>query len=730
MILQSTVILIVTIVGLLFAGRVEFVAEQEGNSEIIAGNFGKAELLIRNYPYQDSAYLFLKLGEIAYQRGTVDIAKQYFSKAIQESDIYAPFAYRRIGDVELSTGKVDYAIKSYRAAAEKTKIEPYRFYLYSKIDSLNEAYEKELGTIGWVTLWHNTMASTPRSTKQYFNWKKLVAAKPLTEKRYNALLNKSVKSVQVSRFIKAIQDTSLITAPFSTKKIFSIAQKMKEYGHHKSASRWLHASLNRKDFAKQVRTKTYLGFRAELNYKLKNWDSATKWYAQYFKKYGYTPLYVYHMARSYRNQKKYGESGKWYTKHVNLYPKTARTYDILWYQAWREEEKGNFTKAIKLFTTLGSRYANKKHGDDAAFRVGLNQYRTGKYTEAVNSFISFRKRFGKSKLFAGSLYWQAVSYQKLKQDKKASDLFHAIVDKYPLNYYGWRSRQQLPDVPFPLIYEDSLTDSTWKKVITKISTPIKDSLWKADFSDNFDLALKLGTIGFYDEAEFILEPLEIRGERNYALMLEISRFYESIGYHYQAYRLAKKIYWALPRSKRTSLPRSFVTMLYPKVFENHISKSAETFSIEPALVRSIMRQESQFSVPIKSPVGAVGLMQIMPYTGKEIATDLKHSFRKSMLLNAKTNIHFGTYYIGKLLKQWKGDKIRSIASYNGGPHNVKRWVNWHKDILHDPIYFVECIGFSETRHYVKKVLENYWTYSALYPTVEPKKAEESSLVQK
>ncbi len=119
-------------------------------------------------------------------------------------------------------------------------------------------------------------------------------------------------------------------------------------------------------------------------------------------------------------------------------------------------------------------------------------------------------------------------------------------------------------------------------------------------------------------------------------------------------------------------------------------------------------------------------MQIMPYTGKEIATDLKQPYNNSMLLNAEKNIHFGTYYIGKLLKKWKNNKVRSIASYNGGPHNVKKWVNWHKSIADsDPVYFVECIGFSETRNYVKRVLENYWIYSALYPVKEEVTAEDT-----
>jgi soluble lytic murein transglycosylase len=128
-----------------------------------------------------------------------------------------------------------------------------------------------------------------------------------------------------------------------------------------------------------------------------------------------------------------------------------------------------------------------------------------------------------------------------------------------------------------------------------------------------------------------------------------------------------------------------------------------------------MRQESMFSPQIMSPVGAVGLMQIMPYTGKEIADDLKYiSFEKDHLLIPELNIDFGVYDLSKLLKQTKGDFVQSLGGYNGGPHNVKKWAKNNESILNDEPLFVECLGFAETRGYVKKVLENYWVYKLIH----------------
>jgi soluble lytic murein transglycosylase len=124
-----------------------------------------------------------------------------------------------------------------------------------------------------------------------------------------------------------------------------------------------------------------------------------------------------------------------------------------------------------------------------------------------------------------------------------------------------------------------------------------------------------------------------------------------------------------------------------------------------------MRQESIFDDQIVSPAGAVGLMQIMPYTGEEIAGDLKVSFVVDSLYRAETNIRFGTYYLSKLLNQFNGSHVLTLAGYNGGPHNARKWYSRNKDRTFD--MFIEDIGYSETRLYVKKVLANYWTYRRL-----------------
>ena len=105
-------------------------------------------------------------------------------------------------------------------------------------------------------------------------------------------------------------------------------------------------------------------------------------------------------------------------------------------------------------------------------------------------------------------------------------------------------------------------------------------------------------------------------------------------------------------------------------------------------------------------------MQIMPYTGKAIALNLKEPFTPDSLLRPEYNIRFGCAYIRELLDQFSGNAVLAIASYNGGPVNAQKWYERNKDKSSD--LFMEDIVFSETREYVKKVLANYWMYKTIY----------------
>ena len=113
-------------------------------------------------------------------------------------------------------------------------------------------------------------------------------------------------------------------------------------------------------------------------------------------------------------------------------------------------------------------------------------------------------------------------------------------------------------------------------------------------------------------------------------------------------------------------------------------------------------------------MGALGLVQVMPATGSKVAALGEfEDFRVERLLEPAVNIEVGTWYMGKLLARFgPGQFPLAVGSYNGGPHNIGRWLK--AKVGADLEDFVEEIAFDETRHYVKKVTGYYAIYADLY----------------
>ena len=152
---------------------------------------------------------------------------------------------------------------------------------------------------------------------------------------------------------------------------------------------------------------------------------------------------------------------------------------------------------------------------------------------------------------------------------------------------------------------------------------------------------------------------------------------------------------------------------YPMAHERVVKMISNKISISPYFVLSIMRAESQYNADAKSPVGAMGLMQIMPFTGVRIAKLLKDSgFEVSELRNPELNIPYGAYYLKRLQNYYSGNSMLAIASYNAGPVAVRNWLEASAGQEMDE--FVESVPFIETRRYVKSVLRNYSFYMRIY----------------
>ena len=138
--------------------------------------------------------------------------------------------------------------------------------------------------------------------------------------------------------------------------------------------------------------------------------------------------------------------------------------------------------------------------------------------------------------------------------------------------------------------------------------------------------------------------------------------------------------------------------------------------VPPEVVMAIARQETELNPDVVSPVGALGLMQVMPKTARGVARSLGVAYQGDrMLTDWRYNARFGIAYLGQMIARYDGSYLLAAAAYNAGPGRADRWIKEFGDPRRgqiDPVDWIELIPFRETRNYVQRVLESTNVYRA------------------
>jgi soluble lytic murein transglycosylase len=163
-------------------------------------------------------------------------------------------------------------------------------------------------------------------------------------------------------------------------------------------------------------------------------------------------------------------------------------------------------------------------------------------------------------------------------------------------------------------------------------------------------------------------------------------------------RSARRAFPQLATVEQDVVPAYFLRMYYPMKYKDAIISNAQKNNLDPFLVMGLIHQESYFNPLARSPVGATGLMQLMPPTAKELARRIHSS---ANIEDPIVNIRLGTVYFRQLVNMFGGVTQLAVASYNAGMGNVMRW---RRAAPRKPLdEFLESMPFSETRNYVKRV---------------------------
>ncbi len=307
---------------------------------------------------------------------------------------------------------------------------------------------------------------------------------------------------------------------------------------------------------------------------------------------------------------------------------------------------------------------------------------------ALRHFLALRHAATSSKSIALGEYWLGRTALALDDRGSALIHFHGAA-KYPQYFYGQLGRQtldarpaRLEVTPTPLPTEADIQTFLSRDAVRAIG--VAHALGYEWVAGQFYLAL----------ARKLNNPAEV------VLLAELAK---ASGDPQIALRLAKIAFNRDLPVGDYALPVGVIPQF----------KSLLSDRVDPALVHALSRQESEFNAAAKSPVGASGLMQLMPSTAKAVAKAYNVKFDSNQLTNAAYNTQLGEAHLRDLIDSYNGSYFLSLAAYNAGGGRVAEWIKQFgdpRDPNVDPIDWIERIPFTETRHYVMKIMETLQLY--------------------
>jgi soluble lytic murein transglycosylase len=380
------------------------------------------------------------------------------------------------------------------------------------------------------------------------------------------------------------------------------------------------------------------------------------------------------------------------------------------YGIWLEDHS-RWLEAAKAYKSAAVVAHTLMQRLDAFWRVGWIHYQRKQFIEAIDTFQEIIQAVGTptsdSSLHAISqaLYWLARSQGHMGQIDSARQRLKELSRDYPFTYYG-----QLAEI------RNGPTEFSMRPWTVLASNVTMDGMIPTYLQHDlhYQKIQELQNLQLYKEAVQELEDISTRYGADAQAFPHLVSLASEVGAYDVGIRLAIRHFGATLR--KGQLPPSSPAWLgaFPMGYQMVIQSFAPK-QVDPFLVAGLIREESLYSARVISPVGAIGLMQLMPTTAQKVARQLglhDSEINPQDLYDPEYNIQLGTYYLGQLLNEFQDNIIYSVAAYNAGPQAVKRWIaqNGHRD----PDEFVEMIGYRETRGYVKRVVGSYRIYRILF----------------
>tara|TARA_R110000772_G_scaffold165646_5_gene277206 strand:- start:30494 stop:32470 length:1977 start_codon:yes stop_codon:yes gene_type:complete len=270
-------------------------------------------------------------------------------------------------------------------------------------------------------------------------------------------------------------------------------------------------------------------------------------------------------------------------------------------------------------------------------------------------------------------YWRAVLFERSGDRALAEALFRELAAER--DYYGFLAADRLA---LPYQFNPQVVSLTAERMAPLRELPVVRRIEELYHHDKENLA--------HSEWYQVLQMTTAEEQ------VELAALAADLGWHRMAIDAANRAQaW------------DALDLRFPLPYRDTFARMASQRGVETTELMAIARRESAFYAGARSPVGARGLMQVMPATGREVAASLGTPHSDGALFDVEHNVLLGSAYYRQLLDRYDGNRVLALAAYNAGPHRVTRWLNPQDETVPVDVW-IETIPFRETRNYVQAVL--------------------------
>jgi len=419
---------------------------------------------------------------------------------------------------------------------------------------------------------------------------------------------------------------------------------------------------------------------------------------------------LYALSQIYRTDKKESEMLAVIEQLAQKYPASKWTEDALMAAGNYFWVDLNRNKAAVWYQHVLDSFPSGRNSYNCEWRIAWVAY-LNRQPDADDKFTTFLRKYPVSSNAPNALYWLGRDAERSGNPAHARSYYRMASERYPETYFGQHAAVRLEKLgPGDEDPPEFLAQIPPPPPLRPFDEPIASAAM-----DRWTRAQALRSIAFDAAAESELKSAYFAAGSP-RLLFEAAQAAFDQGHFAAGMAYGRLIVPNFDARKFSDVPLIVWKTLYPLPYEPALRREAAKNGFDPMLAAGLIRQESTFQADAVSPKNAVGLMQVLPQTGRLMARQLRVRYTKASLYQPDFNLEVGMVYVAGLLRNL-GAPEYALAAFNAGEDRIALW---RSERSYDEIpELVESIPFTETRDYVQIVLRNAEVYRRIYGSTVP-----------